>query len=300
MFNGKTYIGEEGYIELLSDVLHNGVDIPDRTDVGMSRALFDAKLIYPEGMFPFSTFRPAPFEKAFKEFWFFMNGKTQTKELEAQGVNFWVGNTTRDFLDNRGLNQLEEGDMGMAYGYQWRSYNKGLVSPENEIDQLIDTVETLKKDRYSRRVYTTFWNPSASKYMALTPCWHSHQFVILPNEKGEDTLHLKLISRSLDVLFGASYALMQYKAYQMCIAKLLKVNCGTLSCDLTQHHLYHNQLEYTKEAIQRPLGKQGTLEINKELNSIEDILSMEYSDFEIKGLEVNTTKFINKLPKMAA
>lgn len=94
MFNGQVYYGELGYLQLLSDVFRNGVEIPDRTGVG-SRALFDSKIIFRPGEFPFSTVRPLPLKKAFLEFWFFMQGKTQTKELEAQGVNFWQANTTR-------------------------------------------------------------------------------------------------------------------------------------------------------------------------------------------------------------
>jgi thymidylate synthase len=300
MLNGQTYYGETGYLAMMRDVLERGVDVPDRTGVG-SRALFDAKLIYPEGLFPFSTVRSAPLWMAFEEFWFFMRGETQTKLLEEKGIMFWKGNTTREFLDKRGLDYLDEGNMGQAYGHQWRSYNEGISEFSGcVVDQLKDTIETLKKDPYSRRIYTTFWNPSASQFMALTPCWHSHQFVVLPNEQGENVLHLKLFNRSLDTLFGLQFAVQQYKLYQMCVAEMLGFKCGALVCDLTQFHLYQNQLEYAAETLTRELGTPGEVVIKRELKTLDDMLSMTFDDIEVKGLEVNKTPYVAERPPMAA
>ena len=297
MFNGKTYYGEVGYLQMMGDVLARGADVPDRTGVG-SRAMFDAKLIFPAGVFPFSTVRSAPLWMAFEEFWMFMRGETQTKALEAKGIRFWKGNTSREFLDKRGLSHLDEGDMGMAYGFQWRGYNRELS--EHVIDQLKETIDTLKKDPYSRRIYTTLWNPSASKFMALTPCWHSHQFVVLPDENGEKVLHMKLLNRSLDTLFGLQFAVQQYKLYQMAVAKMLGFKCGALSCDLTQFHLYQNQFEYAAETLTRDLGVAGEVEITKELNSLEDMLAMTWEDIRVTGLEVNDKPYVAKRPPMAA
>ncbi len=300
MFNGKTYYGEKGYLEMMADVLEHGVDVPDRTGVG-SRAMFDAKIIYGSGEFPFSTVRPFSLEKAFREFWFFMSGKTQTKELEAQGVNFWVGNTTREFLDKRGLTHVEEGDMNMAYGWQWRSFNKGLVAEDKRIvDQLRETYETLKNDPFSRRVYTTFWNPSASPLMALTPCWHSHQFVVLPDENGDNVLHMKMVNRSLDTLKGYQAAAMQYRLYQMCMAKLLGFKLGSMVCDLTQVHIYANSFDYVRELLTRDLGVPGKVEITKSLETLEDVINLQWEDITVTGLQVNRTPFKTPNPPMAA
>lgn len=301
MINGKTYYGEKGFLNLMADILKDGVEVPDRTGVG-SRAMFDAKVIYQVGEFPFSTVRPAGLRLAFHEFWSMMlQGITQTKVLEELGIDFWKGNTSREFLDKRGLTDLPEGDMGQAYGHQWRRYNGDLISNAKDvIDQLADTISILQKDIYSRRLYTTLWNPSASKYMALTPCWHSHQFVALPGEDGNPELHLKLFNRSLDTVFGFQFAVQQYKLYQMAIAKLLGVECGALICDLTQVHIYKNQFEYAQEILTRELGTPGTVTINKDIESLEDLLSLQWHDIEVQGLHVNTSPFIAKRPEMAA
>lgn len=294
------YKGEQGYLDLMRDVLTHGVDVPDRTGVG-SRALFDAKVVYAPGEFPFSTVRPASPRLAFEEFWFFMSGDTQTKRLEEKDVFFWQGNTTREFLDKRGLSHLDEGDMGMAYGHQLRSFNKGIVEDSKYVvDQLRGVYETLKEDRYSRRVFTTLWNPSASPYMALTPCWHSHQFVVLPDQQGRDTLHLKLLNRSLDACFGFIFATQQYRLYQMCLCKLLGFELGRLSADLTHVHLYANQFEYAEEILGRDLGVAGTISLTADIKTFEDMLSLSWSDWQIKGLHVNDAPFKTPRPPMAA
>lgn len=298
------YRGEVGYLELLEDVLALGVDIPDRTGVGC-RALFDARWSIEKG-FPFSTVRPAALRLAFEEFWFFLRGETQTKKLEDKGVMFWKGNTSREFLDQRGLYREPEGDMGLAYGFQFRHF--GAVRFYHEplepvvlggYDQLENLIKSLQDDRYGRRHYVTFWNPRDSHKMSLTPCWHSHQFVVLPNRDGEDELHLKLVNRSLDATFGFSFAVQQYRLYQMCVAKLLGINLGTLSADLSHVHIYHNQLAYVGEMLTRDFGKAGEVMIKKDLNSVSDILDMQWDDIEVVGLEVNKTPFVTPRPPMA-
>lgn len=299
MFNGKVYHGEVGYLGMLFDILNEGISIPDRTGVG-TIAMTDAKVIYAPDEFPFSTVRPASLRLAFEEFWFFMRGKTQTKELEEKGVYFWKGNTSREFLDKRGMRSFPEGSMGEAYGFQMRSYNKNIAEVKSDVvDQLKEVYNGLQDDPYGRRHLTTFWNPSASKYMALTPCWYDHIFTVLPNKEGKDVLHLKLHNRSLDSVFGFQFAVQQYRLYQMCMAKALGFEVGYLSCDLTHIHIYDNQIEYAKEILTRDLGKAGQV-IIPDVKSLDDILNLEWEDFKVEGLEVNTTPFKTPRPEMAA
>ena len=292
-FLGRIYEGEEGYLELVDIVLRNGVPTSDRTGVG-TIAMFDAKLVIREG-FPFSTIRPAPLRMAFEEFWMFLRGETQTKVLEEKGINFWKGNTSREFLDKRGLEYLEEGDMGKAYGSQWRNYGKTTsYDPYQAADQFKQVQEELATNPHSRRLYTTFWNPNESHLMALTPCWYAHQFVVIDN-----TLHMKVLNRSVDLIFGSSYASMQYRLYQMATAKLHGFELGTMSCDFSQVHIYNNQIPYAKEMLTRQLGKQGTVEITKELRKPRDIVEMVWEDIKVDGLEVNKEPFVTPRPPMA-
>lgn len=47
-----------------------------------------------------------------EELLFFLRGQTDTHVLRDKGVHIWDGNTTRAFLDGRGLQDYREGDMG--------------------------------------------------------------------------------------------------------------------------------------------------------------------------------------------
>ena len=292
--NCEVYLGEQGYIDLIDDILHCGQSQTDRTGVG-TVSLFDAKVIYPEDEFGcFSTIKPASLRMSFEELWLFLRGETDTKLLEEKGINFWKGNTSREFLDKRGLRFLDEGDLGCAYSTQFRDYGRGDNYKDDGVDQLQNLINDLKKDPYSRRLMIDLWNPAEHHLMCLTPCWFNFQVVVI----GE-YLHFKLRNRSLDSVFGYSFAVQQYRLLQLCLCKMFGYKLGVLSADLSHVHIYNNQIEYAKELVQRDLGKQGEVIINKELHTLEDLLSLVWGDFEVIGLEVNTTPFVSERPEMA-
>jgi len=290
----KLYFEEKGYIELIKDVLEYGEQQTDRTGVG-TISLFDAKVLYPEDTFGcFSTVKPASLRMAFEELWFFLRGETDTKKLEAKGINFWKGNTSREFLDKRGLKHLPEGNLGAAYSTQFRRAGEFTSHGGNQIDQLSNLINDLSKDPYSRRLMVDLWNPNEHFAMCLTPCWFNFQVVVI----GE-YLHFKLRNRSLDSVFGFSFAVQQYRLLQLCLCKMFGYKLGVLSADLSHVHIYNNQIEYAKELVQRDFGKQGEVIIKKELHTLDDLLSLEWEDFEVVGLEVNNKPFVAIRPDMA-
>lgn len=301
----RVYFGEQGYLELLSHVLHEGVIIPDRTGVG-SRAIFDAKLVWLEGEFPFFTHRPVFQRPAFEELWFMLRGKTQTKELEEKGINFWKGNTSREFLDGRHLPHLQEGDMGKAYGFQWRHFGGYHVGQDGNrihvggMDQFSKLYTGLKGDKYGRRHVVSLWNPEQEHEMALTPCWWACEFVVLP-KNGKDYLHLKLINRSLDLPFGAVYAVQQYRMLQMALAKTFRFELGRLSCDLSQVHIYENQVEWVKELLGREftLNHNNTISLMAPVVSQMHFLGLKFTDWNIQYVDYNNAPFITPSPAMA-
>lgn len=298
---------ESQYLKMVEDILTNGVEVGNTRTGTKTKALFDYKLTINENEFPFSTVRPAGPRLAFEEFWFFLNGKTDTTELEKKGCFFWVGNTRREFLDGIGLYHEPEGSLGVAYSEQFRNF--GGTSGAVGVDQVKETYNTLKNDPYSRRVYNVIWNPSENHLGCITPCWLSHQFVVLPSEKG-NVLHLKVTNRSLDSILGCSYGVIQYRMYQIALAKLLGMRVGKMSCDLTHVHIYDNQYEYAGELLGRAFGHQmsgkddtydiNRVSLNKTLTSLEDLLSIEWSDWDIDMPVVNTNKFKTPRPEMVA
>lgn len=285
--NCGVYYGEQGYRLLIADILNHGTEQTDRTGVGTISA-FDAKVIYQQDTFGcFSTIKPASLRMAFEELWFFLRGETDTKKLEEKGIDFWKGNTSREFLDRRGLQFLPEGSMGTAYSKQFRHTGRG-------VDQLTDLITNLKNDPYSRRLMIDLWSPAEQSGMPITPCWFNFQVVVI----GE-YLHMKLRNRSLDSVFGCSFAVQQYRLLQLCLCEMFGYRLGRLSADLSHIHVYTNQIKYARELVERDLGKQGEVVLNKKISSLEDLLSLQWEDFNVVGLEVNKTPFTTPRPDMA-
>lgn len=298
------FSGEAGYLQLLQTIISEGVDTPDRTGIGC-RKIFDANLSFNLSTgFPASTARVAPLRMAFEEFWAFLNGIVMIDPyLKERGITFWEGNTSRNFLDRRGLNCLPEGHMGKAYGFQFRNFGGEYDSDFNPvagIDQIAKVYNNLKADPFSRRHVVSIFNPLQEEEMALPPCWWAHEFVVLPSTKGgENRLNLKVISRSADVLFGTPFNVQQYALYLCAMATALDMEAGELSCSLIDAHLYHNQLEYAEETVRRTIYTPPSLEFKKPLACLEDILSLTSDDFELKGLSVNSDPYQAKRPPMA-
>lgn len=311
----EIYYGMRGVEDLLHEIVSYGVDVPNkRTGVG-TRAIFDAKIILQEGLgFDFVTNRLASPRPAFEEFWFFLRGETDTHILEAKGVNFWKGNTTREFLDARGLEYLNEGDIGAAYSQQWRNFGgydelharitgsgrPPLIGGNEGVDQLKRLIDGLRDDLYGRRHVVTLWNPLEEHLMPLTPCHHTMQVVVLPNRLGGNTLSLKLINRSLDTAFGCVFALYQYRMFQMALCKMFDASLGSLSLDLSHVHVYDNQLDYIDELLGREYSdEESSLFLKKDIRTLDDLLELEWSDWDMR-YKYNDAPFKTPRPPMVA
>lgn len=260
----------KNYIDLVSDTLTNGFVKEDRTGVGTIAKWCDMlRWDLSEG-FPILTSRRVSLRLAFEETMFFLRGQTDTKILEEKNINIWKGNTSREFLDNRGLSYLPVGDMGKGYGYQFRNFNG--------VDQLSLLIDGLKKDPNSRRHIMIAWNPSQLDEAALPPC-HLYQQYQIMNGK----LNSSFVCRSTDIMYGLPYNIMSYSLINAMLSKLLGIESGEIVFFGNDLHIYNNQLGIAKEQIDRTTSQLPKLLINKEYNDLEGLLSLEFSDIELIG-----------------
>lgn len=296
---------EKQFLGVMEDILVHGHDRPDRTGIG-SRAIWgcNIEIDLAEG-FPMTTTRHTTARIAQEETWFFLRGEVDTKKLEAKKIKIWKGNTTREFLDSRGLNHLPEGHLGKGYGFQWRNFGGDYYNDKGDpygfvprdgtgidyshrghdrrgVDQVIQTLEGLKNDPNGRRHIISGWNPQQLHQMALPPCHLYQQYQILDGK-----LNSMFLMRSWDFLYGAPFNIMGYAMLNHAFAKYLNLEPGKLLAMGTDVHLYENQLAIAAEQVERdpfPLPK---LTITKELNTIDDIFALEFKDFLIEGYEAH-------------
>lgn len=165
-------------------------------------------------------------------------------------------------------------------------------------DQVQNLIHTLMHDPFNRRMAIDLWGLAEQCEMPILPCWFRSHWSV---EQREDSryLHMALYSRSLDVLFGYRQAVMQYRLFQMALARMLGFEVGEQHVFLFDIHIYENQEEYVTELLARAPGTPGTVSLTKDVSSLEDILELDPTDFEIKGYEPNREPMKTPRPPMA-
>lgn len=280
----------KNYLDLVQDVLANGIEREDRTGVG-SKSVFGRTLRWDLGKgFPIITTRKVAFRIAFEETMFFLRGETDTTILEHKNINIWKGNTSREFLDKQGLTELPVGSIGKGYSHQWRNFG-GDLNQSNGVDQIRELVSSLINDPNGRRHIVSAWNPVQLHETPLPPCHLYHQYQILDGK-----LNSSFVMRSNDVIYGLPYNIMGYAFINIVLSKMLGLQPGELVYFGNDVHIYNNQLEIAAEQVTRtPDSALPELNIYKDLDSLDDILDLQFDDVELVGYNPQPD-FRNKPP----
>lgn len=277
---------ERNYLDLLSDIICNGSERNDRTGVG-TIGIFGTQLRFSleRDKIPMLTTKKMFAKGVIEELLFFLRGDTDTKKLEAKGVNIWKGNTTREFLNKRDLHYLSEGDMGKGYGFQWRKFGADQMWSESGdeviidgVDQLSQVINTLKTNPNDRRIIMSAWNPQQLKDTALAPCHILCQFYAMAGE-----LSCQFYQRSVDSLLGLPFNILSYAILTRIIAQTVDLKPKELIFCGGDTHIYLNHLDQVKLQISREPYEFPSLKIKKQTNSVIDIENLSFEDFEIVG-----------------
>ncbi|MDC3332834.1 thymidylate synthase [bacterium] len=278
---------EEKFLNMLKTILQQP-DRVDRTGVG-TRSIFGSQLEFSlENQFPLLTTRRIPIRMVFEELMWMMRGQTDSKILLKKKVPVWEPNTTREFLDNRGLAHLKEGDIGESYGFQYRHWNAKYRGCDEKydgegFDQLSYVINLLEHNPTSRRIMMNIWNPDRLNGMALPPCLFCMQFYVewVGNEK---YLSLKITQRSSDISLAGGWNIATGSLLVCMLAHLLGMKPRRVIWSVGDVHIYLNQLDGVGEQVFRTPREFPTLEIinTPDGNSIiERICAFEWSDFKL-------------------
>ncbi len=254
---------ERQYLDLLADILANGVERGDRTGTG-TRGVFGRQMRFDLAKgFPLLTTKKLHRKSIVLELLWFLRGDTNVRWLQERGVSIW-----NEWAD-------AEGELGPVYGKQWRSW----TAPDGRvIDQIANVVETLKTTPHSRRHIVSAWNPADVDEMALPPCHCLFQFFV-----ADGKLSCQLYQRSADVFLGVPFNIASYALLTMMMAKVVGLQPGEFVHTLGDAHLYLNHLDQAKEQLQREPLPLPVMEIADK----RDLFAFEYEDFKLRGYKAH-------------
>jgi|TARA_B110000503_G_scaffold50489_1_gene81763 thymidylate synthase len=222
---------ENEYKGLLSEILNTGSDKEDRTGTG-TKSLFGRTIKHDMSLgFPILTGKRVSFNAARTELLWILQGRTDLKYLEDNGVKYWRPDYERSGRTDETL--------GPVYGKQWRDFNG--------VDQLVNLVNAIRINPHSRRMLVSAWNPADMDDMVLPPCHYGFQIYI-----NNGVMDLMWQQRSVDVFLGLPYDISMYGLLLEMLAKGSNLIPGQLIGQLGDCHLYNNHLEQAREYRRRP------------------------------------------------
>jgi len=259
----------KSYLRLLQDILDNGVVKDDRTGTG-TLSVFGRQYRHKlaDG-FPLLTTKKLHLKSIINELIWFLNGDTNIKWLNENGVSIWNEWAT------------EQGDLGPIYGAQWTAWPGREGDFINQIDHVVDC---LKNRPNSRRILFHAWNVDylpdetvspqenvKAGRMALPPCHLLYQFYVANGE-----LSSQLMIRSSDTFLGLPYNTASLAVLTMMLAQQADLGLGEIIICTGDSHLYNNHLDQVRIQLKRDPKKLPKLEI---LRRPESIYGYRFEDF---------------------
>lgn len=272
------------YLNLVEEVLANGVKKNDRTGTG-TISIFGAQRKYDlrEG-FPLLTTKKVRYDGVLYELLWFLRGSTNINDDLKQHTPIW--NAWAD----------ETGELGPIYGYQWRKWNKftpvatapeggqlnnntsfitknPVLCAKSSIDQIQEAIDTIKKNPDSRRIIVSAWNVADLEEMKLPPCHLLFQFYVVSGR-----LDLQLYQRSADIALGVPFNIASYATLLMMVAQECGLKPGIFTHTLGDAHIYLNHIEGIKQQLERKPYPLSILKIAKK-----PFWELKYEDFELQN-----------------
>lgn len=266
---------DKAYLDLLGQVLFEGVPSADRTGNGTIRLFgMSARFTPPKGRFPLLTTKSVHFKSVAEELLWFLSGSTNIKPLVEKGVRIWNKDAYRFFnnrvvpylddctipknmdefldcvregkrwlvIDSSGaISKYRSGDLGNVYGKQWMSFGGGF-------DQLHRVVDEIRNNPTSRRLYVSAWNPEDmwSEDTALPCCHVAFQFFVSGSR-----LSIKFDMRSNDLFLGLPFNIASYALLQAMVCHLTGLEIGDIVYTCGDCHIYNGHVEAVTEQLTR-------------------------------------------------
>lgn len=290
--------GEQGYLDLLKDILESGTDKSDRTGTG-TRSVFGRQIRFDlsEG-FPLLTTKKVFLRGVIIELLWFLKGESNLKFLVDNDVHIWDDwpyqyyknqvskETDQEILTKEDfIAKIKEdedfakhwGELGPVYGVQWRHWK----TPDGqEIDQIAKVVKTIKENPDSRRMIVSAWNVADIEEMAkagLPPCHTMFQFYVSGGK-----LSCQLYQRSADVFLGVPFNIASYALLTLMIAQVSNLAPGEFIHTFGDVHIYSNHMDQVKTQLERSPKRFPIMKLNP---AVKDIFGFKLEDFTLESYD---------------
>ena len=265
-FKSQENLDEQQYLDLVKDVIENGTIEEGRN--GSTLVKFGNMMKYDlkNGTLPVLTTKKVAIKTCIQELFWFIRGSTSNKELNDKNVHIWDGNSSKEFLESRGLN-YEEGELGPVYGFQWRHFGAKYGDAKSEgVDQLQNVIDLIKNDPTSRRIILSAWNPVDLDKMALPPCHVMIQFYV-----DKEYLDAQMYQRSGDMFLGVPFNIASYSILMHIIGSITGYKPRYFHHVLGDAHVYMNHIDAIGEQIHRIPNDFPQLKLAKQITDINNI-----------------------------
>jgi thymidylate synthase len=292
---------EYQYLNLLKDIMKNGVDKPVFNNPGVTiRSVFGRQHRYDLSKgFPLLTTKKVFLRGIIEELLWFIQGSSNIKYLVDRNVHIWdewayktykkahEKGKVKFMTQEKFIQKIKDdnafakqwGDIGNVYGVQWRKWK---TSDGRIIDQLSWAINELKTTPFRKSIVVSAWNPefiyemaAPGKSMALPPCHTLYQFNV-----NRGRLSLQLYHRSADVFLGVPFNIASYALFTMMIAQVTGLKPGEFVHTFGDVHIYSNHMVQVKEQLKRKPRPFPKMKINPKIKNIDDF---GIEDFELVG-----------------
>lgn len=242
------------YHELLKTILETGTLKEDRTGTG-TRSIFGYQMRFDlQKGFPLLTTKKMAVKAIISELLWFLEGSTDERRLAEihygesrthlkNKTTIWTANADEQGRKLGYTNTDFVKRLGPVYGKQWRKIKD---KDNNNIDQINEIINTIKKNPDSRRIILNAWNVSEISEMALPPCHLLAQFYVNDNK-----LSCLMYQRSADVFLGVPFNIASYALLTHMIAQVTGLQVGEFIHTIGDAHIYNNHIDQVNEQLQR-------------------------------------------------
>jgi thymidylate synthase len=233
------------YLDLLQDVLDNGVQQSNRTGID-TIGVFGRMLKFDlSDGFPAVTTKELNFKAVAAELVGFLRGYDNAAAFRDLGTKIWDANANKNEAWLKSPYRKHKDDLGKIYGVQWRRWgtrNGGYV------DQLANAVDKILSQPTDRRIIISAWNVGELHEMALPPCHILYQFIVDTKNR---RLNMCMYQRSCDLFLGVPFNIASASLLLSLMARWTGYVPGTFTHFLADAHIYVNHIAQVKQQLTR-------------------------------------------------